>query len=147
MSKLQVGQVLSLILPLNNNDSNEIIRGSHPYIIIDVDEASDIVELIQFSSLEGKEFEAINKCNKIIYKDNPIEAVIDADSFVRLNYKITVDLFDGLVNYRRQLDKLSSQKLSNVISAYKNHQKDNIIDDDKIIYVSEQRMLELNAKH
>jgi hypothetical protein len=146
MSNLQIGQVLSFTLPLNNSENNEMIKGSHPYIIIEVDDSADIVELVQFSSLEGKEFEAINNCNKIIYKENPNETVIDTDSFARLNYKITVDFFNDLINYRRQADRLSVPKLNGIVDAYKKYHKDNIIDDDKIIHVSEQRILELNLK-
>jgi len=146
MSRLQIGQVLSLMLPLNNSDSNTKLLGTHPYIVFEMDEISGMVELIQLSSLDGKEYEALNKHNKVIYKELPDETVIDKDSIARLNYKITVDLFAGLVQCRRQKEKLSDQKFNILKDAYISYQLDNAVEDSNIIYVSEQQLKEFNHR-
>ena len=139
MSELQIGQVLSLTLPLDNNGK---LRGNHPYIIFEIDSDMNTIEIVQLSSLDGKEYEAIFPHNKVVYKERPLETVIDKDSFVRLNYKITLDLFEDLVKYRRQTDKL--KKFDIVSKAYKEYHNENAVEDSHIIYVSEERLKELN---
>lgn len=137
---IEVGQVLSLVIRFNN--SGDISATKHPYLVVEVNE--DTIEVAQLDSLGRKRYKAAFKENKLIVCDNPKETVIDRDSFIQMDNKITLEKFDDLVNYRRQTDKLSSQKLSDVLSAYRNYQDKNRLDENKIVYMDETEIRNLN---
>ena len=53
---LEIGQVLSLRIRFNNN--NIISSSKHPYLIVDINDEFNTVEIAQIDSLDGKEYKA-----------------------------------------------------------------------------------------
>lgn len=139
---LEVGQVLSLRIRFNN--SGVISSSKHPYLIVDIDEDFEVIEVVQIDSLKGKEYKAAFTTNKTILCNNPFETVIDKDSYVQLDNKFTLELYDGLLQYRRQKDKLSENKLQSVIAAYKEYQQKHHLNENKIVYMSREEIETLN---
>lgn len=142
MSELIIGQVLSLKIRFNNN--NQISRVKHPYLIVDINKELGYVEVAQIDSLAGKEYKAAMRSNKTIYADNPIETVIDKDSYVQLDNTFRIELFSGLENYRRQEDCLSAMKLAAVLSSYKSYRDRHEIDENKNVYMDQSEITRLN---
>lgn len=140
MTDIKVGQVLSLRLRFNNNGDISPIK--HPYLVVAVED--DYIEVAQFDSLEGKEHKAFYRGNKVVISDDPVETVIDKDSYIQMDNKFYLEKFDELTKYRRQEDTLSEEKLKDVIKAYNNFQKHNIIDDNKIVYLDKIEIISLN---
>lgn len=89
MKDLVVGQVLSLKIRFNNN--GDIALKKHPYLIVDIDEKLGVVEIAQLDTVEGKEYKAMMKSNKVIYCDNPSETVIDKDSYIQLDNSFQIE--------------------------------------------------------
>ena len=143
MKDLVMGQVLSLIIRFNNN--GDIARKRHPYIIVDIDEKLCVVEIAQLDTVEGKEYKAMMKSNKVIYYDNPHEVVIDKDSYIQLDNSFQLEYFEGLSRYRRQTETLSKNKLREVLHAYRKYHEENEIDDLKIVFMSKNEILRLNS--
>jgi len=141
MCNLEVGQVLSLKLRFNND--GKISEGKHPYLIIDiVDYEVKCVEIAQLDTI--KPYKLIRLSNTPIYCDNPNETVIDKNSYIQLDNKIQIEYFDDLIKYRRQPDKLSENKLEDVLEAYDNYHKTNIIESNKIVYITKEELLGYN---
>lgn len=134
MSDLQIGQVLSLRIRFNNNGT--IAERKHPYLVVGIDEELKTVEIAQLDSLKGKEYKAAMRCNKVVYCDEPQETVIDKDSYVQLDNTIKIELYRELTTYRRQEDKLSVEKLRDVLRAYKKYHEDREIDENKQVYMT-----------
>lgn len=133
MKDLEVGQVLALKIRFNN--SGTIADKKHPYLIVDIDEDLNTVEIAQLDSLKGKEYRAAQKCNKVIYCDNPHETVIDKDSYVQKDNTLKVEYHEELSKYRRQKDKLSANKLKDVLTEYKEYHEKNRIDENKEVFM------------
>lgn len=142
MKDLEVGQVLSCKIRYNND--GVIAKRKHPYLIVDICDELNVVEIAQIDSLAGKEYKAAMKSNKTIFCDEPDEAVIDKDSYVQLDNTIRVEYFDELSIYRRQTDKLSATKLLSVLSAYKKYHNQNVIDETKNVYMNKEELLKIN---
>lgn len=143
MNNLEIDQVLSLKIRFNN--SNDISTKKHPYLIVDIDNELNYVEIAQIDSLKGKEFKAARRSNKTIFYDNPVETVIDKDSYVQLDNTIKLENFVGLAAFRRQKEKLSENKLNDVLTAYKKYHLYYEIDENKNIYMDEQEIKNLNS--
>lgn len=141
MNDLEVGQVLSLRIRFNN--SGLISKTKHPYLVVGVDLELNTVEIAQLDSLAGKEYKAAMRSNKVIYCDHPSETVIDRDSYIQMDNILKIELYDGLKDYRRQKDKLSSEKLKDVLRAYNTYHERNQIDEDKQVYMPRQELEEL----
>ncbi len=139
---VEVGQVLSLIIRFNNN--GEVSSSKHPYLIVKTIDNSTI-ELAQFDKVKGKEWKAAFESNKVVYADNPSESVIDQDSFIQMDNTIQVEYYDGLITYRRQTDKLSEQKLKEVVDAYNNYHLTHQIDENKQVYMDKDEIERLNS--
>lgn len=134
MSVLEVGQVLSLRIRFNN--AGDISQKRHPYLIMDIDEELNTVEIAQLDSLQGKEYKAAMRSNKVIYCDEPQEAVIDKDSYVQMDNTLKIELYGELSTYRWQTDKLSEKKLKDVLDAYRNYHESHEIDENKQVYMA-----------
>ncbi len=141
MKDLEVGQVLSLRIKM---DYCGVFKDKHPYLIISINEEENTVEIGQLHSMNGKLFEIISKSNKAVYQGMPDETVIDQDSFVQLNNTIKLEYYDDLSRFRRQTDKLSSNKLKKVIDAYYDYHKNNRIEESHTIYLNKEDIEELN---
>lgn len=138
MSSLEVGQVLSLVIRFNN--TGQIAKVKHPYLIVGVDLELNTVELAQLDSLVGKEYKAAMKSNKVIYCDDPFETVIDKDSYIQMDNTFRIEFYNGLEKYRRQADKLSANKLNEVLQAYYTYHDQYQIDEDKQVYMSKEEL-------
>lgn len=142
MRELEIGQVLSLRIRFNNGGL--ISPSKHPYLIVAINQDLNYVEIAQIDSLRGKEYKAAKRSNKVIFWDNPQETVIDKDSYIQLDNTFRIENCPELLNYRRQPDKLSPDKLSNVLCAYSNYHKKYEIDDMKNVYMNRAEILSLN---
>lgn len=143
MSRFEIGQVLWLRIRFNNDGA--ISSSKHPYLIVEIDDILGTIEIAQIDSLNGKEFKALFKSNIVIFAGNPRETVIYKDSYVQLDNTIIVDNYEGLVKYRKTTDKLSTEKLSKVLSEYSNYHHTNHIDENKNVYLSKEEIESLNG--
>lgn len=143
MNDLEIGQVLWLKIRFNNEGT--ISKVKHPYLIVDIDSEFGIVEIAQMDSLEGKEFKAAMRSNKVVYVDDPPETVIKRDSYVQLDNSFQVENFASLSRYRSVTDKLSGAKLQSVLSAYKKYHEQHHISENKQVFMKKSEIEELNA--
>ncbi len=142
MTDIEIGQVLSL--KIRYNSEGKVAEKKPPYLVVDIHEEFNTIEIAQIDSLEGKEFKAAKKSNKTIYYDYPVEKVIDKDSYIQLDNTILIEQYEKLSFYRRQIDKLSPEKLSETLSAYKEYHKKNIILENKQVYMTRDELETLN---
>ena len=142
MHEIEVGQILSLRIRFNN--SGDISKSKHPYLVIDINEKFNFIEIAQLDSLEGKEHKALFKGNKVIFCTEPDETVIDKDSYIQMDNTFRIENFSGLSAFRRQNDKLSKLKLASVLNAYKNYHDKNEISENKIVYMDQAEIMSLN---
>lgn len=141
--RIEAGQIITLRMRVNN--SGTILR-PHPYLVLFANNVDNYIEIAQVDSLEGKEYKALKKSNKIIYCDDPHETVIDKDSYIQLDNCLRIEYFDGICLLRRQEDKLSDTKFQDVINAYVHYQNTNYIDENKQVYVSASELKEYNSR-
>lgn len=141
MSELEVGQVISAKIRFNNSGLKSPVN--HPYLIVGIDRELRTVEIAQLDSLKGKEYKAAMRCNKVVYCDEPYEAVIEKDSYVQLDNTFRVELYDGLLRYRRQEDKLSEGKLEDVLKSYRSYHESHHIDENKQVYMDRKEFEDL----
>lgn len=92
----------------------------------------------------GKLHQLFHKYNYFINSSNPKESVITEDSYAQLNTKLTIELTEELIKARKTVNKLSQDKLQDLIETYNDYQKYNKIDDDRIVYMSSVEILKLN---
>ena len=145
MSNLEVGQVLSLKMRYNN--SGDISTTKHPYLIVDINKTLGVVEVAQIDSLEGKEHKAAFRSNKTILNSDPVETVLDKDSYVQMDNIFRLENCAELEQYRRQTDKLSPLKLDAVQNAYRRYHETHEIDENKNVYIDRNEILELNKEY
>lgn len=138
---LEVGQVISAKIRFNNSGMKSSIN--HPYLIVGIDRELGAVEIAQLDSLQGKEYKAAMRCNKVIYRDEPDETVIDRDSYVQLDNTFRVELYEGLSRHRRQEDKLSEKKLKEVLKSYRSYHENHHIDENKQVYMDKEEFEDL----
>ncbi len=142
MSELKPGQVIWIQARFNN--SGAISATEHPYIVINYNEEMGYYEVAQFDSLEGKEYKALRLSNKVVYSNNPNEAVISKDSFVQMDNKFMIEEYPELVKYRTTEDTLSESKFEDLVESYNKYQRSHQIDEDKIVYMSKDEIEALN---
>lgn len=143
MNDLEIGQVLWLKIRFNNEGTVSSVK--HPYLIVDIDEEFGTVEVAQMDSLQGKEFKAAMRSNKVIYVDDPSETVITKDSYVQLDNSFQIENFELLSQYRRVPDKLSGEKLQGVLRAYKRYHEQHHISENKQVFMNKSEIEKLNA--
>ena len=142
MHEIEVGQILSLRIRFNN--SGDISKSKHPYLVIDINEKFNFIEIAQIDSLEGKEHKALFKSSKVIFCTDPDETVIDKDSYIQMDNTLRIENFSGLSAFRRQNDKLSKLKLASILNAYKNYHDKIEISENKIVYMDQAEIMSLN---
>lgn len=140
--KLEVGQVLWLKLKFDNKQEYSSIK--HPYLIIEIDKHIRLVNLLQFDSLAGKEYNILMKENYFVSCDEPEETVIYKDSYIQLNRIIHVQLCEELKQYRKTTDKLSRGKLELIAKKYSDYIVSNDIADSRISTYSKEDILANN---
>lgn len=138
---IEVGQVLSLKIKFNNCPG-KISDTKHPCLVVAVGSSPNRIEIVQLDSLKGKEYKSAYESNKVVFHDG--ESVIDKDSYVQLDNKFTIENDIGLEQFRRQTDKLSNGKLSDIINAYLNYQQTHSIDSNKCVDMSFSDILSWN---
>jgi hypothetical protein len=144
MHDLEIGQVLWLRIRFNNSGS--IAVSNHPCLIIDIDYDLNTVEIAHMDSLEGKEHQATSKKNKVVYATDPTETVIYKDSYAQLNNTIKIENHKALKYYRETEDKLSPEKLAEVIQAYRTYHQENQIDENRQVYIDEDELEYINRQ-
>lgn len=102
------------------------------------------IEVIALDKTAGKLHQLFHKYNYYINSSNPKESVIFEDSYAQLNTKLTIELTEELIKARKTVNKLSQDKLQDLIETYNDYQKYNKIDDDRIVYMSSTELLKLN---
>jgi hypothetical protein len=142
MDEIEVGQVLNMRIRFNNH--GVIAKTKHPYLVVGIDKELNTIEIAQLDSLANKEWKAAKRSNKTIFCDDPIETVIDKDSYVQLDNTIKAENFVGISKFRRQKDKLSPDKLSGVLDAYYKYHRTYEIDEDKQVYMDKEEIEKLN---
>lgn len=142
MNDIKIGQVLSLIIRFNNSGLTATSR--HPYLVVDVNNELKYIEIAQLDSLFGKEHKAARRTNKVIYCSDPVETVIDKDSYIQLDNCIRIEQYDELAKFRRQPDTLSEKKLRIVLDAYNYYHTKFRIDEDKIVFMDYEEITRLN---
>ncbi len=143
MNDLEIGQVLWLKIRFNNE--GVVSNVNHPYLIVDIDEEFGTLEIAQMDSLQGKEFKAAMRSNKVVYVDDPPETVIMKDSYVQLDNSFLVENFETLSRFRRVSGKLSEEKLQGILRAYKIYHEQHHISENKQVFMNRSEIEELNA--
>lgn len=82
--------------------------------------------------------------NYYIDSENPKETVIFEDSYDQLNTKLTIDKIDELKFARKTVNKLSKEKLNNILNEYKNYQTRYDVDEQRIVHMTCDEILKLN---
>lgn len=139
---LEIGHVLWLIVRFSNNGDISDMR--HPYLVVDINEDFNYVEVAQLDSLAGKEYKATFKSNHVIFCDKPSESVISKDSYIQLDRTFRIELFSSLSKYRLSKGKLSEPKREKAIKAYFDYHENHIISEMKNVYMSKEEILYLN---
>lgn len=138
-SKLEVGQVLWLNVKYQKNVESKV---EHPMLICRVEKKT--IEVIALDKTAGKLHQLFHKYYYFINSLNPKESVIFEDSYAQLNTKLTIELTEELIKARKTVNKLSQDKLQDLIETYNDYQKYNKIDNDRIVYMSSVETLKLN---
>ena len=138
-SKLEVGQVLWLNVKYQKNVESKV---EHPMLICRVEKKT--IEVIALDKTAGKLHQLFHKYNYFINSLNPKESVIFEDSYAQLNTKLTIELTEELIGARKTVNKLSYDKLQDLIKAYYEYQENNKIDADRVVHMSSTEILKLN---
>jgi len=134
---IEEGQLLYLIPPELDGDRN--INKKRYLLILNVDDDTNTVEMINVSSLKGKEHKLLYNSNILINNHLPLPV----PSFAKLDVLYTTNKFEGLSNYIAfNGNKLDKSELENIkFERYKYIKNANRI---KVINYSEKRIKELN---
>ena len=85
-----------------------------------------------------------HKYNYFINSENPKETVIFENSYAQLNTKLTIENFAMLSNFRKTKNTLSKKKLNDLIKEYYDYQNNNIINEERIVYMTKEEILKMN---
>ena len=138
-NKLTIGQVLWLKV---RYQIDVVATEKHPMLIAEIND--EYIELIALDKTAGKLQQLYHEYNLYIDSLNPKESVIYEDSYAQLNTKLTIENFEELIKSRKTTEKLSKEKLNEVLSEYKNYQMKHIIDENRIVYMDKKEVIALN---
>ena len=136
---LKVGQVLWLKVRYQIDKVSDV---KHPMLVGDIND--EYIEVIAIDKTAGRMQNLYYPYNRYINSENPKETVLHEDSYAQLNNKLTIENFEGLLKYRKTTDLLSKNKLTELLSDYKEYQKNNKIREERIVHMSKYELLELN---
>lgn len=139
---LHTGQVVWLRLRFEKN--GEFSQIKHPYLVIDINDGIEIVEVLQFDSLKGREYQLAENRNIAIKAEN--ETVITEDSYVQLGKIIKLQKFDDLVVFRKTVDKLSRNCFEKILWNREEYIRFNDIEDNDILFFTKEEILEYNQQ-
>ena len=140
LSKLTKGQVLWLRLRFENGGNFSDIK--HPYLVIDVDNGIEVVEVLQLDSLKGREYYLFEKGNIEVKAED--ETVLKEDSYIQLGKIIKLQHFNGLENFRETTDLLSRSKLTQILWRREEFIRFNDIEDKNNLFFTREEILEHN---
>ena len=141
--ELEVGQVLWLKVRYQTNIISNV---PHPILVAIINIEDNNIEVIAIDKAKDKLHQLFSEANLFIDSESPKEKVIYVDSYAQLNNSLTIEYFPELVNYRKTKDKLSKDKLNELLEAYNEYHNNNIIPDERIVYMSKEEILKLNKK-
>ncbi len=72
--------------------------------------------------------------------------MIDKDSYIQLDNTIKIEYQNDLIRYRRQDDRLSEEKLKDVINAYCDYHEKHHIDENKQVYIDREELVDLQHR-
>ena len=136
---LQVGQVLWLKV---RYQIDKIAQVKHPMLVADIQD--DYIEIIALDKTAGKLQNLYYPYNWYIDSTNLFEKVISEDSYAQFNTKLTIERFPEIVKYRQTRDKLSHSKLEELLVNYRDYQNNNLIKEERIVYMTKYEILQLN---
>lgn len=139
--ELEVGQILWLKVRYK---TNVVAEKAHPMLVAIIDIDEDKIEVIAIDKAKEKLYQLYSQANYFLDSDN--EKVIYVDSYAQLNNTLTMDYFPELTKFRKTTEKLSKEKLEDLINDYKIYHKENFIPDERIVHMSKEEILELNKK-
>jgi hypothetical protein len=137
---LKIGQILWLKVRYQIDKVSDV---KHPMLIADIKD--DYIEVIAIDKTAGKLHNLYYPYNWYINCESPKESVLFEDSYAQFNTKITIELFPELANYRKTTKLLSKSKLNELLKEYINYQNENIIMEDRIVYMTKYEIFELNS--
>ena len=140
--ELEIGQVLWLKIRYQTNITAKV---AHPMLVAIVNIEDNNIEVIAIDKASDKMAQLYNEANSFIDSDNPKEKVIFVDSYAQLNNTLIIEYFPELVKFRKSKAKLSKEKLDELLKEYEDYHKNNIIPDERIVYMSKEEILKLNS--
>ncbi len=138
---LQIGQVLWLNV---RYQTNVVSKVPHPMLVAIANIEDNNIEVIAIDKAKDKLHQLFSEANFFINSDDPKEKVIYVDSYAQLNNSLIIEYFPELVKYRRTKQKLSKQKLDDLLNEYNKYHKNNIIPDERVVYMTKEDILKWN---
>ena len=119
---LEVGQILWLKVKYQ---VGIISNQKHPMLIEKIKD--DYIEVIALDKTKDKLHQLFHNYNYYINCEFPKEKVILEDSYAQLNTKLTIENIDQLKKARKTIEKLSKNKLKDLLTEYNHYQNNNKI--------------------
>ena len=138
--EIEVGQVLWLCVKYQIDKISDV---PHPMLVYKINK--DNIEVIAMDKTKGKMHALYSEYNIYINCCEPKEQVIYEDSYAQLNTILTIELFPELKKSRKTIGKLSSKKFNDIAINYENWQKHNIVPEQRIVYMTKEDILSMNA--
>ena len=138
---LEIGQVLWLKVRYK---TDVIAKNVHPMLVAIINIDENKIEVIAIDKARDKISQLYNEANYFLDSENPKEKVIYVDSYAQLNNTLTIEYFPELIQFRKTKEKLSSEKLIDLINDYQEYHKNNFIPDERKVHMSKTEILNLN---
>ena len=138
---LEVGQILWLKVKYQ---VGIISNQKHPMLIEKIKD--DYIEVIALDKTKDKLYQLFHNYNYYINCESPKEKVILEDSYAQLNTKLTIENGEQLKKARKTVEKLSKNKLKDLLTEYNRYQNNNKISIERIVHMKIGEILELNPK-
>lgn len=140
--ELEVGQVLWMKVRYK---TDVIAKQAHPMLVAVISIDDNKIEVIAIDKARDKKAQLYNEANHFLDSDNPKEKVIYVDSYAQLNNTLTIEYFPEIIKFRKTEEKLSKEKLEDLINDYKAYHANNFIPDDRNVYMTKEELLEINS--
>ena len=138
---LEIGQVLWLNV---RYQTDVISKVPHPMLVAIANIEDNNIEVIAIDKAKDKLHQLLNEANFFLDSESPKEKVIYVDSYAQLNNILTIEYFPELVNFRKTEEKLSCEKLTNLLNEYERYHAENIISDRRIVHMTKEEILAMN---
>ena len=138
---LEVGQILWLKVKYQ---VGIISNQKHPMLIEKIKD--DYIEVIALDKTKDKLHQLFHNYNYYINCESPKEKVISEDSYAQLNTKLTIENVGQLKKARKTIEKLSKNKLKDLLIEYNNYQNNNKISVERIVHMRFDEILGLNPE-